>query len=72
MGIGWPGVIGLTRNESVPWEVMPREDITRKEIRLIPQEMLNRIVDNLNVRVAAVSYSNAVHGTNIVLTTERV
>ena len=21
--IGWPGVIGLTRNESVPWEVMP-------------------------------------------------
>ena len=23
LGIGWPGVIGLTRNESVPWEVMP-------------------------------------------------
>ena len=23
MGIGWPGVIGLMRNESVPWEVMP-------------------------------------------------
>ena len=22
LGIGWPGVIGLTRNESVPWEVM--------------------------------------------------
>ena len=21
--IGWPGVIGLMRNESVPWEVMP-------------------------------------------------
>ena len=72
MGIGWPGVIGLTRNESVPWEVMPREDITRKEIRLIPQEMLNRIVDNFNVRVAAVSYSNAVHETNIVLITEKV
>ena len=23
LGIGWPGVIGLTGNESVPWEVMP-------------------------------------------------
>ena len=23
LGIGWPGVIGLTRNESVSWEVMP-------------------------------------------------
>ena len=23
LGIGWPGVIDLTRNKSVPWEVMP-------------------------------------------------
>ena len=23
LGIGWPEVIGLMRNESVPWEVMP-------------------------------------------------
>ena len=23
LGLGWPGVIGLIRNESVPWEVMP-------------------------------------------------
>ena len=23
LGIGWPGVIGLTWNESVPWDVMP-------------------------------------------------
>ena len=23
LGIGWPGVIGLTQNESVPWEAMP-------------------------------------------------
>ena len=23
LGIGCPGVIGLTRNQSVPWEVMP-------------------------------------------------
>ena len=50
-----------------------REDIIRREIRWIPQEMLNRVVDNFNVRVAAVlSYSSAVHGTNIVLITEKV
>ena len=50
-----------------------REDIIRKEIRRIPQEMLNRVVDNFNVQVAAVqSYSNTVHGTNIVLITEKV
>ena len=142
MGIGWPEVISLTRNESALWKVMPevfkcsvremrwrlisrtleylrhnfpwdrlilhqshnlrpsysqdlnppdyflrgylkervcennpqtREDIIRREIRWIPQEMLNRVVDNFNVRVAAVlSYSSAVHGTNIVLITEKV
>ena len=50
-----------------------REDIIRKEIRQIPQEMLNRVVDNFNVRIAAVlSYSSTVHGTNIVLITEKV
>ena len=50
-----------------------REDIIRKEITRIPQKMLNRFVDNFNVRVAAVlSYSSAVHGTNIVLITEKV
>ena len=50
-----------------------REDIVRKEIRRIPQEMPKRVVDNFPVRVAAVlSYSSAVHGTNIVLITEKV
>ena len=29
-----------------------REDIIRREIRWIPQEMVNRVVDNFNVRVA--------------------
>ena len=92
LGIEWRGVIGLTQNESVQWEVMPeifsergtwkticernpqtREDIIRREIRWIPLEMLNGVVDNFNVRVAAVlSYSSAVHGTNIVLITEKV
>ena len=50
-----------------------REDIIRKGIRWIPQEMLNRVMDNFNVGVAAVlSYSSAVYGTNIVLITEKV
>ena len=44
-----------------------------REIRWIPQEMLNRVVDNFNVRAAAVlSYRSAVHGTNIILITEKV
>ena len=50
-----------------------REDIIRKEIRWIPQEILNRVVDYFNVQVAALlPYSSAVHGTNIVLITEKV
>ena len=50
-----------------------REGIIRKEIRRIPQAMLNRIVDNFTVRVAAVlSYNSAVHGTIKVLITEKV
>ena len=50
-----------------------REGIIRREIRRIPQEMLKRVVDNFNVRVAAVlSYSSAVDGTNVVLITEKV
>ena len=50
-----------------------REDIIRKKIRRIPQEMLNRVVNNFNVRVAAVlSYNSAVHETNIVLITKEV
>ena len=49
-----------------------REDI-RKEIRRIPQEMLNRVVVNFNVRVAAVLlYSSVGHGTNIVFSNEKV
>ena len=137
LGIGWPGVIGLMQNGSVPQEFMPevfkcsvwemrwclisqteqnrtleylrqnflwgrlishqtdwpsysqdlhppdyslrgylkdrvsennpqtRLYIVKRQIELIPQEMLNRIVNNLNNQVAAVlPYSSAVHGTN--------
>ena len=47
-----------------------REDVIRKEIRRIAQEMLNRVVDTFIVRVAAVlSYSSTVHGAGI---TEKV
>ena len=50
-----------------------REDIIRRKIRWIPQEMFNKAVDNFNVQVAAVlSYSSVVHGTNIVLINEKV
>ena len=50
-----------------------REDIIRREIRWIPQEIPNRVVDNFNVRVAALlSYSSVVHGTNIIVITEKV
>ena len=49
------------------------EDIIRRAIRWIPQEMVKRVVHNFNVWVAAVlSYSSAVPGTNIVLITEKV
>ena len=48
-----------------------RGDIIKREIRWIPQKMLNRVVDNFYVRVAAVlSYSSTVHGTNIEFITE--
>ena len=49
-----------------------REDFIKRKIRRIPQEMLNRVVNDFNVRVAAVlSYSSVVHGTNIILITEK-
>ena len=49
-----------------------REDIIKRGIRWIPQEMPNRVVGNFNVRDAAVlSYRSAVHRTNIVLITEK-
>ena len=50
-----------------------RKAIIKREIKWIPQEMLNGAVDNFNVRVASVlSYSSAVHGTNIVFITKEV
>ena len=48
-----------------------REDIIRKEIRRIAQEMLNRVYGQFYCS-SSCSYSSAVHGTNIVLITEKV
>ena len=53
--------------------IQTREDIIRKEIRRTAQEMLNRVVDNFTVQVAAVlSYSSTVQGANIVVYTKRI
>ena len=55
LGIGWPGVIGLTWNESVPWEVMP------EVFKCSVQEMRWRLVsrtEHLNTS------SIASHGTD--------
>ena len=49
-----------------------REDIIRREIRRIPLEILNRVVDNFNLCVAVQLNSSAVHRMNIVLITEKV
>ena len=64
---------GGTCNTAYENNPQTREDNIRREIRLVPQEMLNRIVNNFNVRVAAkLSYSSVVHRTTIVLITEKV
>ena len=45
LGIGWPGVIGLTRNESVPWEVMP--EVFKCSVREIRRHLISR-TEHLN------------------------
>ena len=42
LGIGWPGVIGLTWNESVPWEVMP------EVFKCSVQEMRRHLISRAN------------------------
>ena len=37
--IGWPGAIGLTRNESVPWEVMP--DVSKCSIQEMGRHLIS-------------------------------
>ena len=43
--IGWPGVISLTRNESLPWEVMP--DVFKFSIQEMRWRLLSR-TEHLN------------------------
>ena len=45
LGIGWPGVIGLMQNESVPWEVMP--EVFKCSVREIRRHLISR-TEHLN------------------------
>ena len=45
LGIGWPGIIGLTRNESVPWELMP--EVFKCSVREMRWRLISRI-EHLN------------------------
>ena len=44
LGIGWPGVIGLTWNESVPWEVMP--EVFKCSVREMRWRLISRTEQN--------------------------
>ena len=44
-GIGWPVVIGLMQNESVPWEVMP--EVFKCSVREIRHHLISR-TEHLN------------------------
>ena len=44
LGIGWLGVIGLTQNESVPWEVMP--DVLKYSVRKMRWRLICRTEQN--------------------------
>ena len=45
LGIGWPGVIDLTRNESLPWEVVP--EVFKCTIREMRQHLISQ-TEHLN------------------------
>ena len=45
LGIGWPRVIGLTQNESVPWEVMP--EVFKYSVRKMRCHLISR-TEHLN------------------------
>ena len=73
MGIVWPGIIGLTQNEYVAWEVMP------EVFKCSVQEMARHLISqtgHLNTpgltSHGTDSYSSEANGTNIVLITEKV
>ena len=73
MGIVWPGIIGLTQNEYVAWEVMP------EVFKCSVQEMVHHLISqtgHLNTpgltSHGTDSYSSEANGTNIVLIAEKV
>ena len=65
----WPFSEGVPEDRVCGKNPQTKEDIIRREIRWISQEMVNRVVDNFNVRIAAVLlYSSvgawSVHSSN--------
>ena len=46
LGIAWPGVIGLTRNKSVPWEDMP--DVFKCSVREVMGHLISQ-TEHLNI-----------------------
>ena len=59
LGIGWPVVIGLTQNESVPWEVMPEVfKCSVREMRwcLILEWFTSKVFNKLPVSVEKKSW----------------
>ena len=45
LGIGWLGIIGLMRNESVPWEIMPK--VFKCSVREMRRHLISR-TEHLN------------------------
>ena len=45
LGIGWPGVVGLSQNESVSWEVM--SEVFKCSVREMRHHLISRI-EHLN------------------------
>ena len=73
MGIGWPGIIGLTQNESVAWEVMP--EVFKCSVQETARHLISQ-TGHLNTSGLTShgtdSYSSEANGTDIVLITEKV
>ena len=68
-----PKIKGYLKDRVCENNPQTKEDIIRREVRWIPQKILNRAVDKFNVGVASVlPYSSVVHEANIVLITEKV
>ena len=46
LGIGWPEVVCLTQNESIPWEVMP--EVFKCSLREMRRHLISIIIQTLS------------------------